>query len=73
MGNRPDIDWPEAVKYQDVTSTKAYTKLTSSRATAQAFVNFNHGVLVDSGVGGQTGAHYIGRGRFLVVKNIKVT
>jgi hypothetical protein len=68
-----DIDWPEAVKYQDVTSTKAYTKLTSSRATAQAFVNFNHGVLVDSGVGGQTGAHYIGRGRFLVVKNIKVT
>ena len=68
-----DIDWPAAVKYQDVTSTKAYTKLTSSRATAQAFVNFNHGVLVDSGVGGQTGAHYIGRGRFLVVKNIKVT
>ena len=67
-----DINWPEAVKYQDVTSTKAYTKLTSSRATAQAFVNFNHGVLVDSGVGGQTGAHYIGRGRFLVVKNIKV-
>lgn len=68
-----DINWPEAVKYQDVTSTKAYTKLTSSRANAQAFVNFNHGVLVDSGVGGQTGAHYIGRGRFLVVKNIKVT
>ena len=68
-----DINWPAAVKYQDVTSTKAYTKLTSSRAIAQAFVNFNHGVLVDSGVGGQTGAHYIGRGRFLVVKNIKVT
>ena len=68
-----DINWPEAVKYQNVTTTKAYTKLTSSRANAQAFVNFNHGVLVDSGVGGQTGAHYIGRGRFLVVKNIKVT
>lgn len=73
-----DVNWPHAcMKYQNVTTTKAVTKLTSSRATAQAFINTNpgaaDGLLVDRGVAGQTGCFYIGRGRFIVVKNYKAS
>lgn len=68
-----DVDWPPAIKYQDCNSTRAYTKFTSSKSSAQSFIDYNHGTLVDSGVGGKTGCFYIGRGRFAVIKNIKVS
>lgn len=67
-----EVDWPEAIKYEDCNTTKAFTMYTSSRASAQAFINRNDGVLVDGGVGGKTGCYHIGRGRYCIIKNIKV-
>lgn len=80
-GGGSAMDWengihfpiPSAIKYKDVDSTRGDVWFTSSRTKAQQLINSGPGLLVDYGVAGKTGIYFLGRGRYKVVTNEKVS